>query len=461
MKIKAPKVKLKLDQTFAPAILYLKEFKKQVLKQKAHDQVTIVIERNNGYKESYQTIVFQEEDNYLKDNLFYLERLIKTLLWVYGGYKIIFVGPHYLYLEIKEIFEKGERLFDANFMERIYEKPFLVEFSKVVPPLSKSERDIGKHFGGYRIGFDAGGSDMKVSALKDGEVVYSEEIVWYPKLNDNPRYHQEMIRKAIYKAKEKLPKVEALGVSSAGVYIDNQARVASLFIKVPLKEFNDHIKNIYLDIARELKVPIEVVNDGEVTALAGSMSLSKNKLLGIAMGTSEAVGYVNSKGMITGWLNELAFAPVDFQVNGPLDEWSLDRGVGCKYFSQDAVIRLAKKAGFKFQEGLHLGEKLKAIQSLDSKSELYQNIYLTIGAYLGYSLAYYSEFYDFENVLLLGRVMSGVGGKIIVKTAEEVLKQHFANLSAKITLYLPDEKTRRVGQSIAAASLVNLEEERK
>ncbi len=450
-----PIIKLELDESFVPAVLYLEEYKKAVLKTNNYDKLTIVIERNDGLNELYQTVVFKKEENKLGVNLFYLERLVKTLLWVYGGYKIIVVGPYYLYKHIKEIFETN-RFFDAKFMERIYEEKFTVEHKEEIPKHQKKHFNIGKNFDGFRIGFDAGGSDMKVSALIDGVAVFSEEIVWYPKLNKDPLYHKEKIREAINKAVSHLPQVDAIGVSSAGVYINNQARVASLFILVPIEEFNEHIKNIYIDIANEYNVPIEVVNDGEVTALAGSMSLNKNKLLGIAMGTSEAVGYINNEGNITGWLNELAFAPVDFQKDGPIDEWSLDIGVGCKYFSQDAVIRLAKKAGFQFEKGLQLGEKLKVIQNLDTSSELYQNIYKTIGSYLGFGLAYYSEFYDIENVLLLGRVMSGEGGLIITKRAKETLKKYFPKLNKKITLHLPDEKTRRVGQSIAAASLVKL-----
>ncbi|WP_208454241.1 hypothetical protein [Acholeplasma laidlawii] len=193
-----------------------------------------------------------------------------------------------------------------------------------------------------------------------------------------------------------------------------------------------------------------------MTALAGSMSLGKNKLLGIAMGTSEAVGYINAEGNVTGWLNELAFVPVDFQKNGPIDEWSLDMGTGNKYFSQDAVIRLAETSGITFPEDMPLAERLKVVQNLDENSETYQEIYKTIGTYLGYTLAYYEEFYDIEEVLLLGRVTSGLGGQIIVDVATKTLKENFEHLSKKINISLPDEKARRVGQSVAAASLVKL-----
>ena len=127
-------------------------------------------------------------------------------------------------------------------MERIYEEEFQIVHLDEVPEINQHYNSIGKNFDGYRIGFDAGGSDMKVSAVVNGESIYSEEIVWLPKLNSNPDYHREKIRGAILKAVEKLPRVDALGVSSAGVYINNEAKVASLFIQVPIDLFNQKIK---------------------------------------------------------------------------------------------------------------------------------------------------------------------------------------------------------------------------
>jgi len=184
------------------------------------------------------------------------------------------------------------------------------------------------------------------------------------------------------------------------------------------------------------------------------MELDARNVLGIAMGTSEAGGYVDGKGNITGWLNELAFVPVDFNKNSMVDEWSGDFGCGVKYFSQDAVIKLANPAGIILDENLSPAEKLKEVQKLVEKGdERAFKIFESIGCYLGYGIAYYSFFYDITHVLVLGRVTSGEGGKIIAKTAEKVLKQEFPILADKIMLHLPDEKSRRVGQSVAAASL--------
>ncbi|ABX80909.1 ROK family protein [Acholeplasma laidlawii] len=451
----ALKNKLKLDPTYEPAIIYFNEFKEEVKKSNNFEPLTVVVERMDGFNESYTANIFKDPSK-LEKNIFFADRLVKTLLWLYGGYKVTIVGNKDVYESIKKTYLEGERLFDSKFMSRIYGKPFEVVHADEVPKLVKGDSPIGKHLKGNRIGFDAGGSDMKVSAVVDGVPVFSTEVVWFPKLNSDPNYHKENIRKVIQLAVEQLPSVDALGVSSAGVYIHNEARVASLFIEVPDELFDEHITNIYKDIAKELNVPLEVANDGDVTALAGSMSLGKNKLLGIAMGTSEAVGYINAEGNVTGWLNELAFVPVDFQKNGPIDEWSLDMGTGNKYFSQDAVIRLAETSGITFPEDMPLAERLKVVQNLDENSETYQEIYKTIGTYLGYTLAYYEEFYDIEEVLLLGRVTSGLGGQIIVDVATKTLKENFEHLSKKINISLPDEKARRVGQSVAAASLVKL-----
>lgn len=448
------RVNLTLDSDFYPISLFFKAYKESTLKSHAYQNLSIIIERNDGFNACYHTVVSTLEEKTLETNR-YVERLVKSLLWIYGGWKIIIIGSDKIYQFIKEIYQK-ERLFDAKFMERIYEKKFVVEYQDTLPMIKEESQSIGKHTKGYRIGFDAGGSDLKVSGVVEGEAIFSEEIIWYPKLNSDPNYHLNLIKETIMSAAKKLPKVDAIGVSSAGVFINNQVKVASLFIKVPDDLFNAYIKNIYIDLAEELNVPIEVANDGDVTALAGSMSLGKNKLLGIALGTSEAAGYINASGYITGWLNELAFVPLDVQKDGGYDEWSMDLGVGSQYFSQDAIIRLAKKAGLQFTDEMPLAERLKVVQKLDPNSEVYQEIYKTMGYYVGFGLAFYHEFYDFEEVLLLGRVMSGEGGKIIVEYANQVIKEYFQEISKKIHISLPDEKSRRVGQSVAAASLVKL-----
>ena len=297
----------------------------------------------------------------------------------------------------------------------------------------------------------------------DGEPVYSEEVVWFPKTNSDPSYHYQGILDAMKTAASYMPRVDGIGVSSAGVYVDNKIMIASLFLKVSDEDFEKHVKHMYTDVAEELgrelgcKIPVEVANDGDVTALAGAMSLEDTGVLGIAMGTSEAGGYVDTAGNITGWINELAFVPVDFNKEAMVDEWSGDYGCGVKYFSQDSVIKLAPAAGIELDLEASPAEKLKAVQALMAEGhEGARRIYETIGVYFGYAVAYYAMFYDIKHVLLLGRVSSGEGGNIILDFANKTLKAEFPELAEKISVSLPDEKSRRVGQSVAAASLPNI-----
>jgi predicted NBD/HSP70 family sugar kinase len=248
--------------------------------------------------------------------------------------------------------------------------------------------------------------------------------------------------------------VDAIGVSSAGIYINNRTMVASLFLKVPQELFDAKVKDIYLRVAKELgDVPIEVRNDGDVTALAGAASLQDTNILGIAMGTSEAAGYVDHQGSLTGWLNELAFVPVDYNPQAMVDEWSGDYGCGVKYFSQDGVIKLAPAAGIELDPKLTPAEKLNVVQQLLTEGHSgAEQIFQSIGRYLGYAIAHYSDFYDLKHVLILGRVTSGKGGALIKQQAEEVLKVEFPEL-AHVQFHLPEESDRRVGQAIAAAGL--------
>ncbi len=454
------KVNAKLDPQFQPLALVCREMR-EATKENGQN-IVIAIERNKGYTTTYKTRIYPDNSGHDEENFRFVERIAKSLLWVAGGYKIIIAGSEVVGKKIKDAYTVGGlREFDVQFMERVYEQPFVVETCALADaPADKSAAaPIGRHLDGCRIGFDAGGSDRKVSAVINGESVYSEEVVWFPKTNSDPDYHYQGILEAMKTAASHMPRVDAIGVSSAGVYVDNRIMVASLFLKVSDEEFDKKVKTMYLDVAKEIgeNIPIEVANDGDVTALAGAMDLEDDSVLGVAMGTSEAGGYVDPQGNITGWLNELAFVPVDYCKDAMVDEWSGDYGCGVKYFSQDGVIKLAPYAGIELDENLSPAEKLKVVQGLMKEGdERAAAIYDTIGAYFGYAIAYYAEFYDIKHVLIMGRVTSGEGGVILLERAQEVLDKEFPELAEKIRLHIPDENSRRVGQSVAAASLPKL-----
>ena len=454
------KVLAPLDPGFMPMSVVYRDFEAAV-KAEGGEKLTIGLERNDGLTSVFTLDVFKDGTGHDEENHAFVERIVKTLLWVRGGYKIIIAGSKVIADRIKADYsEGGIRAFDSEFMAGVYEAPFEVihiPFDQA-PVAKETASPVGRHLDGCRIGFDAGGSDRKVSAVVEGEATYSEEVVWFPKLQNDPKYHYDGIMEAMKTAASKMPRVDAIGVSTAGVVIGNRIMTSSLFLKVKNENpeaFEKVVKSIYTDIAKELGgVPIEVANDGDVTALAGAMDLDDTNVLGVAMGTSEAGGYVDGNGNITGWLNELAFVPADYNKDAMLDEWSGDYGCGVKYFSQDSVIKLAPAAGIALDESASPAEKLKVVQGLMAEGdERAAKIYETIGAYFGYAVAYYSIFYDIKHVLLMGRVSSGEGGSILHKNAQKVLVEEFPELAKKITIHLPDESSRRVGQSIAAASL--------
>jgi predicted NBD/HSP70 family sugar kinase len=457
-----PAVQPPLDPSFRPSFLGNRRFAEAVQQSGKGVPLKLALERSGGQIAVYSTTTFP--DGHPKSEAAYrhAERILKFLLWQKGGAKVYVCGPPAIAEGLKKDYAPdGKRTFDARFMADVYERPaFEVVVSERDSPREKeNSKPIGRHLEGCRIGFDAGGSDRKVAAVIDGKEVFSCEVVWEPKVHGDPQYHFDGIDDSIRRAAEHLPRIDAIGVSSAGIFIDNKTRVASLFRRVPADLFEKHIKAIYPDISKKWgNVPIEVANDGDVTALAGAMSLNDQPVLGIAMGTSQAVGYVDGKGHITGWLNELAFAPVDYAEDAPVDaEWSGDKGTGVQYFSQEAVIRLAPKAGIELDPKLSPGEKLKAVQSLlKSGDKRPIPIFETIGAYLGYALAQYADFYSLRHVLILGRVTSGEGGNIILRKAGEVLRLEAPEVAKKVQVHLPDEASRRVGQAIAAASLPNL-----
>lgn len=458
MKLIAPSIVPILDPGFRPAVLANRAFRAALASSGHAVPVHLALEREPSSVSRYSTEVFAPDHPEAGQNFQYVERLLKFLLWSRGGARIHFSGPTCLGERLRSYYqESATGRFDAEIMGgKIYGMPLEVVVcnKSELPGEREDTMPLGRNLDGCRIGFDLGASDRKIAAVVDGETVYSAEFPWSPREVSDPQWHYDQINDGLRKAAERMPRVDAIGGSSAGVYVNNQVKVASLFRGVPAELFHTKVKNIFLDLQKEWNVPFEVVNDGEVTALAGAMTIGENAVLGVAMGSSEAVGYVDANGNIKPWLNELAFAPVDYSPDAPLDEWSGDRGVGALYFSQQCVGRLVEPAGIDLPADLPLPEKLVAVQELmaagDARAE---KIYQTIGTYLGYGIAHYADFYDFRYLLVLGRVTTGRGGEIILEGARLVLDEVFPEVSAKVSFHVPDETEKRHGQAMAAASL--------
>ena len=451
-----PAIKAPLDPGFLPAVLFNRRYVETARATGKAVPLVLGLERECGLISRFETIVNPAAD---AETLLYVERIVKFLLWARGGWKLHVGGPKVVGEFIRKTYSaRGARKFDCEMMTIAYGKKFEVALTTAakVPATKDMQVAAGGHLKGCRIGFDLGASDYKVSAVVDGEAIFTEETPWDPKTQANPEYHYHHISAALHRAAACMPRVDAIGGSSAGIIVDNEIRVASLLRAIPKKLF-PQAAAVFKRIQKEWNVPIVVMNDGDVTALAGALSLGQKGMLGVAMGSSEAGGFMDKKGRILGWLNELAFAPVDYNPKAVADEWSGDRGVGALYFSQQAVNKLLPAAKIKVPAKMGLPERLVEVQKLMAAGdERAARIYATIGVYLGYTIPHYEDFYDYAHMLILGRVTTGEGGDIVLSKAREVLKQEFPETADRIAMHVPDEKTRRVGQAVAAASLPKL-----
>ncbi len=454
-----PAVRPPLDPEYVPAALWNAAYRRRCDVDPGAHPLAIALERTDGTVSRFDIRVLPHAGANVSLNCKYVERLVKFLLWSRGGFRVHMGGDPAIAQMIAGIYSPtGERRFDEEFMgTKVYRELFRVVACELddVPAAKESALPLGRHLEGCRIGFDLGGSDRKCAAVIDGVCVFSEEVAWDPYFQSDPRYHYDGINDTLKRAAAHLPRVDAIGGSAAGVYVNSEVRVASLFRGVSPVDFSARIAHVFRDLQAEWGgVPFEVVNDGEVTALAGSMSLGANGVLGISMGTSVAAGYVTPGGNITSWLNELAFAPVDYREDAPIDEWSGDRGCAAQYFCQQGVARLVPLAGIKLPREMKFPEQLVEVQKLMAAGDpRARRIYETIGICFGYAIAHYAEFYDFRHLLVLGRVTSGEGGDLLLAKAGDVLRAEFPELAERIALRTPDEKDKRHGQAVAAASL--------
>ena len=233
--------------------------------------------------------------------------------------------------------------------------------------------------------------------------------------------------------------------------------------------------DIFNRMAKDLagEVPLKVINDGEVTALAAVQKIKHGNVMGISMGSSEGGGYADKDGNLLGWINELCYIRLDLNPKAPTDPWTKGshRGISHMYLGQRGATKLAAKGGvdvpaeYKYphpdmcsikHEGHAQCLKLiqKGMEDTEKEPKVRQ-IYETVGVYLGYALGQYCEFYNIEHVMILGRVSKGKGGDLMLDTAKKVLEEEFPEHKG-ITFHTADDHFKAVGQCIAAAALPSL-----
>jgi len=475
-----PSVPAPLEPNFCPFVLGKRKYMKHIAESSqlgAVSELSFVVERPGGCFGRDKLPVFAETHEGFDASVFIAGEAIRYMIWQRGGFKLLLSGPAKICEQLKEAFSPtGKYAFEATTMPQIYKEPWIVGIvSEKELPANKDVPVIcGKEATGCRIAFDLGKSDVKCVAVKDGDVIDSAETEW-DVTNPDPQYHYDVIVKAMKAIAAKLPgPIEAIGGSATGaVSADSEATWCDCFPNVAPDLYKERVVPIFNDIAKNEfgGVPIKVINDGEVTAVAGGQMVGAGCLFGISLGSSEGSGYVDADGNLTGWINENAYNPFDINPEGAVNVWSPHRGDASMYLGQRAATRLAKKGGIDLPADMmpehpsmnaasHVphAQCLKKIQAAmkDPKLEPQaRKIYETIGVFMGYAIAQYCEYLDIKHVLILGRVTTGVGGDIMMEYARKVLAADFPEL-ADIKFHTPTEHMKRVGQCVAAAALPEL-----
>jgi len=462
----APKIRPPLDPSFRPFALGKKAYMKAVKKIPDSPSLEFSLVRQNSLCGRSSIPVFPDSHDCFTDSQFFVGKVLRFWLWQRGGYHLYLSGPDKICKYLQNSFSsEGKYKFDIETMEKIFGKKFVVSIvnDSIELPKEKEEPEVVNTVAdGCRIAFDLGKSDFKIVAVQDGEIVFSKETEWDIWKKD-PDYHYNIVLDVLKEASQALPRVDGLGGSTAGVPIDNDCVWSDCFPDIEHDLYQAKIVPIFKRWAEALgNVPLKVINDGEVTALAGMQMVGSGGLFGISMGSNEGAGYVGRNGALTGWINELWAGTVDFNPTASICPWSGAVGNGSMYFGQRAVEKLCTTAGFMFPPDMLPQHKLKEIQkAMEQKDDRATLIYESIGVYLGYAIAQYSEFYEIDHVLILGRFTSGDGGQIILDKAKQVVDTEFPELS-RLKYHTPSEHMKRVGQCVAAAALpkINIPEQR-
>jgi predicted NBD/HSP70 family sugar kinase len=471
-----PKMLPPLDKGFRPMILGKRKYLEAA--KDCTDKLDWALVRSDGVAR-YTLPVFPEKSRDVAASIYLAGVLIQEMIWQRSASSMMLCGPARVCKALEKMFAKGGSYeFEALSMPNVCghpEKPFevkTVEKVEDLPAAKDTPQVCGKDASGCRLAFDLGKSDIKTVAVKDNEVVYSKETEW-DVTNVDPQYHFDAILDALKKAKETLPKVDAVGGSATGTISEqNEATWCDIFPNVPPAVYKEKVVDIFCRLSKEIAgdVPLKVINDGEVTALAAYQKIKAGNIMGISMGSSEGGGYCNKDGNLMGWINEMCYIRLDLNPKAPTDPWTkgAHTGISHMYLGQRGATKLAPSGGVELEATLKYPHKemctikhenhaqvLKKIQEAmkdPEKEAKVKEIYETVGVYLGYALGQYCEFYEIDHVMILGRVSKGAGGDLMLDTAKKVLAEEFPDCS-KITFHTADDHFKAVGQCIAAAAL--------
>jgi len=476
-----PQVVAPLDPDFAPVVLAKRKYKSAA--SGCSSSVEWALPRADGCARG-SLPVFPDDDPRSQASIILAGVMIQELIWQRSASSLLLKGPSKICEALKKDFSIGGKYeFEAKSMPNVNGTPSAVFEVTITDGALPEEKDTpqtcGKDASGNRLAFDLGKSDIKTVAVQDNKVLDSKETEW-DVTNVDPQYHFDAIvgalKGTIERAKEKgFGTIQAMGGSATGtVSGDNEATWCDIFPNVPPDVYKAKVLDIFKRLCKEVcgDVPLKVINDGEVTALAAVQKISAGNVMGISMGSSEGGGYANADGNLMGWINELCYIKLDMNPAAPTDPWTkgAHTGISHMYLGQRGATKNAYKVcevpdNYKYPHAdmctikhedhaqcLKLIQKAMADPAQEAKvTQLYE----TCGVYLGYGLAQYCEFYKIEHVMILGRVSKGKGGDIMLATAAKVLETEFPELP-KIKFHTADDEFKAVGQCIAAAALPSI-----
>jgi predicted NBD/HSP70 family sugar kinase len=398
-----------LDPAFRPLAPRLRRYREALGASGRSEPFVLALERDRGNLERLDLEIFPAGAPEARDTFPYLAARVDLFLHGQGGWRLFLGGDPDLCGRLAALYQPGgpmeavaDRLGSAYrryFEIRILEPPEIPEPRALFPVL-------GGQRAGRRIGFLLGARSIRAAAVVDGRAVHRVECPWNPAGMSDPADLETAIRQCLALAAAPLGEVDAVGGGLPGLVVDNEVRVSSLF-RGPRE--SKWAGTLFRRLEAEWGVPVRIVGDGDVAALAqGLPALGAVELLG----DDGVMGYLDPDGRLTGRMNLLA--PMTMEV-GP------SARPLAAFLGREAFPRLAEAAGIHFPSSASQAENLGEAEARADRGEAgAREILETLGTWLGHAAALVAESCELSHLLIRGEGLEGAAGDRILARAGEV-----------------------------------------
>lgn len=375
----------------------------------------------------------------------YVRTYVHNRLWAAGARRVVVdCGPD-LFAALKSCFDPGGQYYhQAEMMSRVYRGPFEIVRGPVVDRSDEGSGvpAQGDPKRGRHIGVDLGGSDVKVVAMRDGELLHHEKMDWRPRGMMRGRQVLDVVEDMVGRALSaaRLGRIDGIGLSTAGIVVGNRVVVSGIFSGLAAEEFDGWVAPMGAKLSRAFGgAPTQVAHDGDMTPLWAYVHMGIKRVLGLSLGTGLGAGFVDEHGQVSGMLCEVGKTILDMDAEAPEHIYNKTRGAALHYCSQNAVFRLAEGAGIALDHVDMLAEKLRRVQALvDSGDRSATAVFEAVGRDLAVAVAEFHDYFHMAHVVLVGRVTAGRGGEILLASADAALKRDFPEVADEVRLHVPD-----------------------